>query len=158
MKALYLLRHAETEPPGGAGSDFERPLSAAGVATARRVADAMAARGWRPEAVLCSAAHRAIQTWQAMTPMLAPNVAPRILRGLYLAPPSRLLAALRRQPDNRASVLLIGHNPGIQSLAQALAGPASAAAAMARLRTPYPPAALSVLDLAIGDWRALGPG
>ena len=128
------------------------------MAAAQRLGDVLAARGWLPEAALCSAARRVLQTWETIAPSLTLAAAPQVMRSLYLAPRSRLFETLRRQPGSRASVLLITHNPGIHNLALSLAGPASDTSAVARLHTGYPPAALSVFDVAIDTWAALAPG
>ena len=57
-------------------------------------------------------------------------------------------------PDEVESVMLIGHNPGIQDLALSLAG---AGSEIARLRSKFPTAALATLEFN-GTWRELAPG
>jgi len=154
VRTLYLLRHALTGAADPAIPDFERPLSPQGMATARLVGRTMRARGWQPAAVLCSAALRAIATWEAVAAELAAAVQPTVQRGLYLAPPGRLLATVRRLPADAESALLIGHNPGLHGLARMLSGPVD----MRRLQEGYPAAALAVLVFDGGTWAALGRG
>ena len=56
-------------------------------------------------------------------------------------------------PDEVESVMLIGHNPGIQDLALSLAG---AGSEIPRLRSKFPTAGLATLELK-GTWRELAP-
>ena len=60
------------------------------------------------------------------------------MRSLYLAPPSRLLEALRRTADQAETLMLIGHNPGLGGLAASLAG-AGPEQALRRLAPKVPP-------------------
>ena len=158
MKTLYLLRHAKSDRPNPAVPDYDRPLSDRGTAAARTIGQSMRARGYVPQVVLCSTARRAMETWEGIAPELVESIPVKNLRELYLAPPSRLVSTLRRQPNTIASILLIGHNPGIGSLVNALAGPKSATPAIARLGSGYPTAVLSLISLGIDDWARLGSG
>jgi phosphohistidine phosphatase len=65
-----------------------------------------------------------------------------------------LLARLRRVPDAVASVMLIGHNPGLQQLALDLA---SAGKELERLEEKFPTAALATLALGT-TWSRLAQG
>jgi phosphohistidine phosphatase len=56
--------------------------------------------------------------------------------------------------DEVESVMLIGHNPGIQDLALSLARSGSE---VARVRSKFPTAGLATLELN-GTWRELAPG
>jgi phosphohistidine phosphatase len=75
--------------------------------------------------------------------------------GLYGASGAGLLARLRALPPEVGSVLVIGHNPGLEQLALALA---SEGAEVARMREKYPTAALATIDLPAGRWNTLGRG
>jgi phosphohistidine phosphatase len=66
-----------------------------------------------------------------------------------------LLERLRRVPDAVGSVMLIGHNPGIQDLALDVARPAPA---VRELELKFPTAALATLVLQAASWRALDRG
>lgn len=162
MKTLYLLRHAKSDWSRPGLEDFERPLAPRGIAAAPRMGRAMAARGWRPAAVLCSAARRARETWDRLGPALLgdadhePPVAVR--KDLYGAAPAALLAAVRGSDDDWESLLVIGHNPELEALAAALCGEGSDAEALEALRRKYPTAALAVLEFDVVRWRDVGPG
>jgi phosphohistidine phosphatase len=61
---------------------------------------------------------------------------------------------LHEVPDEVESVMLIGHNPGIQDLALSLT---SGGFASRRVRSKFPTAALATLELN-ATWRELEPG
>jgi phosphohistidine phosphatase len=78
----------------------------------------------------------------------------RIERELYAASERGLLECLRAVEDGVGSVLLIGHNPGLERLALSLAGGGEGLAAV---RRKFPTGALATLEFA-GRWRELRPG
>ncbi len=156
---LLLLRHAKAVPPGET-ADRDRALAPRG----RR--DAVAAGRWLrearlvPDLTLCSTATRTRQTWELAAAQLGaaqPSVACR--DEAYLASPATLLGLVRACPDQAATVLVVGHNPGLHELAFALCAGRSAANpdAAGRLAQAFPTCALAVLAWS-GSWRDLAPG
>jgi phosphohistidine phosphatase len=117
--------------------------------------------GYLAEVVLCSTAQRARQTLDLLLPAWTKKPAVRYDRGLYLVDWPQLLAVLRKVTPPRASpLLLVGHNPGIEQLAIALAREPAGADERARLQAmgqKFPTAALAVLDFDIATWRSLKP-
>lgn len=109
-------------------------------------------RGWQPELALVSPAIRARDTWQLVAPELASPVETRFEPAIYMAEPEALLDLLR-QSDPSGSVILVGHNPGLEQLGALLAGPQSEPQARARLAAKFPTAALARFDVA-----AIEPG
>jgi len=158
IKTLYLLRHAKSDWSDPRLEDFDRPLSPRGRRAGRAIGQAMHAKGLIPAAILCSAARRALDTWDLVGPFLGGRSQVKVLRSLYLASPSRLLATLQRLPAALPSALLLGHNPGLAGLARQLAGPDSKKGALTRLSEKYPTAALAVFHVDVEDWADLGPG
>jgi phosphohistidine phosphatase len=71
---------------------------------------------------------------------------------LYARSADALLQRLRRVPDTLASVMLIGHNPGLQDLALDLARPAPT---LSELATKFPTAALATLEFRASSWQEL---
>ena len=65
-----VLRHAKAERPTGV-ADEDRPLTERGHADAAAAGAWLAARGYRPDLVLCSPAKRTRQTWRAVALALA---------------------------------------------------------------------------------------
>ncbi len=155
MKRLILFRHAKSSWKSPAKSDFDRPLSRRGRRAAARMADWLAANGCRPDLVLCSAAARTRETHALVGGSLG-DAETRFERALYLASAARLLQRLRRLPAGIGAAMLIGHNPGLQSLALGLLGRRSAEA-RARIAAKLPTAAIVRFEADIADWADLGP-
>jgi phosphohistidine phosphatase len=152
MRTLYLLRHAKSSWDNPALTDRERPLAPRGLRDAKRIAKHMGRVGITPAVVLCSSAVRTQETLDLLRPALA-DVAVQVEEQLYGASSETLLERVRSVPDELGSVLLIGHNPGLQDLALVLA---SSGAELERLEAKFPTAALATL--ALRDWSTLSPG
>ncbi|HLS68162.1 MAG TPA: histidine phosphatase family protein [Kiloniellales bacterium] len=154
MRQLLLYRHAKSAWDDPALDDLDRPLAPRGRRAAVRMARAMAQEGWLPQRAMVSPAERCRQTWAlGFSPL--PDVPQAILeRELYLAPPARLLEIVRRTPEGVRSLLLLGHNPGLQSFALKLAGAGSEPEACRRLAEKFPTAAVAVLEFE-SEWQGL---
>jgi phosphohistidine phosphatase len=154
MSALYLLRHAKAEAknPGG---DRDRVLAERGRADAKAMAAIVAKRAIAPELVLCSGAARTRETLAILLPML--NPAPRVLTEdeIYLADARQLLKRLRAVPEAVESLMLVGHNPGLQELALLLSD-RNSGPPMTKLAEGFPTSALACFE-ALLPWPALEP-
>ncbi|HSA83245.1 MAG TPA: histidine phosphatase family protein [Geminicoccaceae bacterium] len=157
MRTLLLMRHAKSSWDRPDLADAERPLAARGRKAAPLIARYLKEQRLIPDLVLCSPALRVRETWELMTPVLGGAVACRTLHSLYAAPPSRLVEPLRRVADEVRVLLVIGHNPGLGSLAAGLAG-AGPKKALERLRTKFPTGGLVVLTFEIERWAELAAG
>lgn len=115
---LILLRHAHAEPQAGSNHDAERALSLRGEAEADAAATWLAAHGL-PARVICSPARRARQTCERVLAS-AGYVDTREDARIYEATPGALLDVLADHRDC-ARLMLVGHNPGFESLAALLA-------------------------------------
>src|SRR5690606_9257903 len=73
---------------------------------------------------------------------------------IYEAPAERILAAIRRTDDKVATLLVVGHNPGLQELSTRMASHDSDDQALARLTTKFPTAAVAQFSFE-GRWRDL---
>lgn len=113
-------------------------------------------RGLAPSLVLCSSAIRTRQTLAELVDFLPDDVQVQVERDLYLASSEALLARLRAVDGSPRALLLLGHNPGVEELAAALAGKGEPAA-LARMRRKFPTAALAELTFA-GPWAELAAG
>lgn len=130
MNTLVLLRHGKSGYPPGVG-DHDRPLDARGEREApvagRLLAQSDALRSNNPEQTsarvdlaLVSTAHRAQQTWALVAPELPDTGGVETLEALYLASAADLLNVLHELPDSPRSVLVVGHNDGLEELASSL--------------------------------------
>jgi len=157
MRQLLLLRHAKSSWDDPGLSDHARPLNARGRRAAATMAATMVELGLAPDVVLVSSARRTLQTLEALLPFEGGAIV-EPADALYLAPWPSLLATLRRVPETARSVLLVGHNPGLQDLAMALIGAAAVATPTAqRLAAGYPTGALVEFAIA-SPWSGLEAG
>lgn len=157
MKDLLLLRHAKSSWADPGMDDAARPLNKRGRRAAVAVGRWLDEEGLRPGLVLCSSAKRTRETLDLLHDALGARIPIHIEPGLYLADAATLLARLKRIPDDVPSVLVVGHNPGLQELVAELADAPGAAAAetRARLHRKFPTAALARFRLKIDDWKSL---
>lgn len=157
MRQLLLLRHAKSSWDDDALEDQARPLNPRGRLAAAALRAAMRNLGLLPDLVLVSPAVRTRQTLAALEPW---DETPLIdeMPDLYLADAPRLLEILRAVPETTRSVMLVGHNPGLQELTLRLVGAAAvlpADADMRRLATSFPTAGL--VEFAFPEpWSSLG--
>ncbi len=116
----------------------------------------MVEAGLLPDLVLCSTAVRTKQTWKlASKAMGKPAVTLRMRRALYHATPTDLMTEIRQCPDEVETLMLVGHNPGLELLTLRLAGPDSDVTALEQLQRKYPTAGLAVLHCTSNSWPSL---
>jgi len=115
MQELILLRHAEAVPIETAGDDQQRPLSARGEKEAQAAGLWLSAHGIRPERVLCSPTRRTDETTRLALAAIDSAPVPQMADEIYDASPGELLALLDQHGD-ASTVMLVGHNPGIERL------------------------------------------
>jgi len=155
LSGLFLLRHAKAVAQHADG-DRARGLTEGGRDSARAIAAAIAERRIAPSLVLCSDSIRTRQTLDLVLPALKPP--PDIVydEALYLADAKQLLQRLRRVSENVRSVMLVGHNPGLQELAVLLSDQPTGPL-MARLAQDFPTGALARFEVNL-SWPALERG
>lgn len=154
MKKLLLLRHAKSSRDDPSLADFERPLAPRGVRAAPRMGRELAARDWLPERALVSPAVRTHATWDLLAAEWPDRPPAEFPETLYDASAEEILAELRGAPERVSTLLVLGHNPGIQEIADRISGDASDQKALARLREKFPTAGLARLVFD-GKWREL---
>jgi phosphohistidine phosphatase len=118
-RLLVLVRHAKAES-GEEGSDHDRRLTGRGRSAATEAGRWLAGVVPAPDAVWCSSAVRAVQTWEAMAPSLqAPE--PSVDRELYLAGAREVVERLAAAEPASATVV-VGHNPTVEQVLATLTG------------------------------------
>jgi phosphohistidine phosphatase len=155
MTSLLLLRHAKSSWGDPGLADIDRPLADRGRKAATVMAEEMVRRGWLPDRVLVSPSRRTRETWAIVEARLDAAPVARLVPELYEASASGLLPILRGIPEDAKTALVIGHNPGMEELAQDLSGPGSAVAALSVLERKFPTAALARFTVE-GRWSGLG--
>jgi phosphohistidine phosphatase len=144
FRTLLLLRHAKSDYPAGV-ADHARPLAPRGEREAGLAGDWLRAHAPAVDAVLCSTATRTRETL-ARTRIDAPvNYVDR----LYDATPGAVIEEINRVDPDVETLLVIGHEPTISSLALGLAtADGSNSTAAERISTKFPTSAIAVLRTA----------
>lgn len=156
MKTLYLLRHADAAPDS-ALPDHDRPLTDEGRRTAGRLADLMSQKGLTPDVVLCSTARRTAETWERLAPRVGEDATVIYEEQLYGASVRRLLEVVGRVADSAGRLLVVGHNPGLEELAEHLTD-SDGKGGDSSLGSGLPAGALAVLEAQVSQWKDLEEG
>jgi len=106
--------------------------------------------------VLCSPAQRTRDTWEGVRGGLSSDPEVRFAPAVYEATASALLDLVREIDQRQYSILIVGHNPGIEELAIDLIGD-GVPKAVNRLRRGYPTGALAQLSVGVA-WTDLDRG
>ncbi|MEU9959953.1 histidine phosphatase family protein [Streptomyces sp. NPDC050982] len=154
-RRIVLFRHAKADWPEV--SDHERPLAERGRKDAAVAGRRLADTGIPFDLALCSTATRTRETWKLAVHELPHRPKTVYEERLYEVSPGELIAVLNETPDDVQNALLIGHNPGVQGLADILAGRSEGDAQERMSRLGFPAAAFAVLSFT-GSWKALEPG
>ena len=152
---MILLRHGKSSWSDSTLADIDRPLAPRGERASRELAKYIRRKRIRPALVLCSPALRTRQTLEAVDASLGKRCVVEIVPQLYAASEHELLERLQALPEPVSSVMLIGHNPGLQNLALVLA---SQGAHLPQLEEKFPNGALATLVVRNTSWGSLGPG
>ena len=118
---LIVMRHAKSDWSTSASNDFDRPLSRRGDRDAPRMAAWLAQQSLLPDIIISSPALRTKQTVLAVVEKLGiPEQEIIWEASIYEASLDQLLEVLDRYSAAAESVLLVGHNPGLDSLVEYL--------------------------------------
>jgi phosphohistidine phosphatase len=141
MRRLILFRHGKAETAGSSGGDRERPLAARGRIDSAVTAEWLSDTGFVPDLVLVSPAARTRETWDAARAHFpAARVEPR--ERLYLAAPQTILDVVEEASPGADTVMVVGHNPGLQELGVELVADGGAPRPQAeRMQDGFPTAA-----------------
>ena len=149
MKTLTLLRHAKSGWDDPSLSDFARPLNARGRGAARAMGRAMRGLGLAWDRILASPAARVSETIDGLAEAYGP-LAPVYDDSVYLASLETLLALVRATDDAHTTLLVVGHNPGMERLALLLT---KSGALHDEIALKYPTGALAEIALPVDHWR-----
>ena len=150
MRHLLLLRHGAAASKSAAG-DRERLLTPEGRAAVRGLGARLRDTEPPPDLVLCSPARRARETLELFGAAWAAKPVSIVEEPLYLADAASLLHRLREVEPDTGSVLLVGHNPGLEVLARVLAGTGDQA-----LKGGLPTATVAIFEIS-APWSELAP-
>ena len=150
-KRLFVLRHAKSSWDDPGRDDHDRPLAARGRRAVELLAEHLKANDIHPEQVLCSSSRRTRETLEGVSP----DGEYLIERELYSAGSPEILERLRRVPSSAESVMVIGHNPAMQTLVLRLAADGDDSL-LAEVQRKFPTGALATLTFECA-WSELEP-
>jgi len=122
MLTLYLLRHAKSSWDDASQQDFERPLNNRGRKACAVIGEVIEEKGIDFDLVLVSTALRTRQTIELVKERAKLRGEVRYDERIYEATVSQLLEVISQVDNDRKSVLLVGHNPGLEGLLTLLTG------------------------------------
>ena len=155
MKRLLLMRHGQAGWDSDEENDFDRFLTPQGQTDCKTIGGWMDAQTIVPNIALVSQACRASQTWDILSKYIPTGVTVQLLEELYLASPGALLSKIEKLDDDIQTAMILGHNPGLESLTRLMSGPGSDEDAAENLCLGMPPAGLAVIVLNGNSWRTM---
>lgn len=166
MKTLGLFRHAKSDWDDPRARDFDRPLNPRGQRWAPIMGDHIRAfcveRGLVWNRIMSSPAVRAAQTIELASQGAGlPHGAAFAInwdRRLYLASSATLIDVLRELPEDLGSVLMVGHNPGLEDLIFDLVPDDGSSPLRDIVEVKFPTASFALLELDIDRWADVDDG
>jgi phosphohistidine phosphatase len=155
MRRLLLLRHAKSDWPDGV-DDAMRPLADRGRDDAPEMGRALAKLSLVPDFAMVSAALRTRQTWDLASAQFGRNIPARFEEDLYAASEKTILEFVRTAPAEAETLMVLGHNPGLERLARSFAKSGDTDA-IRRVEKKYPTCGLAVIELPINEWKKAAP-
>jgi phosphohistidine phosphatase len=146
VKRLLILRHAKSSWADSSITDWQRPLNERGLRDAPRAGDWVRDRSLVPDVIITSDAVRARSTADIVAKSAGYEQEILVEPSLYHAKPEDVLAVLNGVQDQAAvTVMIVGHNPGLEDLVHQLTGE----------HHGLPTAALVHISLSIDRWSEL---
>ena len=145
MKKVFLMRHAKSSWKDSNVPDHERPLKKRGEKDAETMAKLLKKKKLTPDSILCSSAERAHQTAVILKDKCNLKGKINYFDKLYMAEVPDLVSVVKKTSNKDKSVLVIGHNPGMEAFLQRLTG---------KVET-LPTASIAYITLPIDDWEDL---
>lgn len=148
MKTLLLMRHAKSSWADPGQPDFERPLNERGRGAAPLMGRFLRRQATNIDAVVCSPAARARETAALALAAAGCTCGVRYDARIYEASAARLLAVVNDIAEPAATVLVVGHNPGMEEFVRLLTGARG---------ERMPTAAVACVALDVAAWREVRP-
>jgi len=145
MKTLLLMRHGKSSWKDDSLEDHERPLKKRGRKDSKRIAKAILANKLMPDLVLSSSAVRTRETVDIVVNTLDYQGRIFFSDDLYMGEPQDFIESLRMLNNDYETVLIVGHNPGLEAYLQIIDGDVES----------LPTAGLGYLVLVLEDWKEI---
>jgi phosphohistidine phosphatase len=156
VKRLALLRHAKSSWADSELCDFDRPLKKRGIKAAEAMGEELRRRDIAFDLVLASPAKRIVETIACFEKGYGRGLDSKFERGIYEASALSLWQIIERASNGADSLLLVGHQPGLQALATMVASRGDPH--HREIRDYFPTAAFAMIAFDADDWRGIEPG
>ena len=158
MKTLGLYRHAKSDWSDAHARDFDRPLNKRGRRGAAAMGRHIRDHGIAWAQIIASPAVRCAETIEVGHQAIGKAYNVTWDRRIYLASSATLLDLVREQEGEMDSLLMVGHNPGLEDLIFDLVPDKPGDALRDIVEEKFPTAAYAVLELDIAKWANAVPG
>ncbi|PZU58834.1 MAG: histidine phosphatase family protein [Sphingobium sp.] len=158
MKRLTLLRHAKSDWDDPVKRDFDRPLNRRGKRAALLIGQYARAKDMRFDHLVASPAVRVVETLETFIEGYGDRIETEWDRRIYLASAATLIDVIRDTPDRIDTLLLAGHNPGLEELILALVADDGSSPLRDEVEEKLPTASLAVIDLSVESWSDVDKG
>ena len=148
MKTLLLMRHAKSSWKDTELADHERPLNKRGKKDAPFMGEILKEKELLPQKILASTAVRVRETVEGLVQGSDYTGEIEFSDALYLAEADVYRTAIQALPDTLERVMVIGHNPGMESLLQLLCG---------RIES-LPTSSVAYISLPVQSWSEMADG
>ena len=155
MKILGLFRHAKSDWQDPRARDFDRPLNDRGRKGAAVMGRHIRDHGAVWNRTISSPAIRCAETIEIACEAAGRPVAVNWDRRIYLASSATLIDVLRETEGDPRSVLMVGHNPGLEDLIFDLVPDDGTSPLRDLVEVKFPTATFAVLELNIERWADL---
>ena len=161
-KKLTLMRHAKSSWADYSQSDMDRPLSPRGKKDAPKMGRYLYENDLHPDLVLCSPAQRTRETLARLQTAFGKPFNTRFDKSIYSAGMGHgLISLLHSLKGDFDHVMIVGHNPAMQELAQSLVNwTAGDEDTHQRLRSKFSTGSVISMEFDGDNWTsaALGQG
>lgn len=145
MKTLLIMRHAKSSWSNMGLSDYQRPLNSRGKNDAPRMGELLKAESLTPDLIISSSAKRAATTAELAAIACDYDSEIRYEDAFYHADPETYIEVLQDAPNDASSIMIVGHNPGMEMLVTDLTGE----------HERFSTANIAHVELPINQWREL---
>ena len=114
------MRHAKSSWKDSNIADHERPLKKRGLKDAAEIGKILKHKGLVPDKILSSDAVRAADTATVVADKSGYKQEIEFISRLYMAEGSAIMDLIQSQPDSIKTLMVVGHNPGMEALVQLL--------------------------------------
>jgi len=158
VKTLALFRHAKSDWSDARARDFDRPLNARGQRGAQAMGAYIRDTNRTFDRMIASPAVRAAETVEEASKAWKCTFKVEWDRRIYLASSATLIDLLKELSGDPKSVLMIGHNPGLEDLIFDLVPDDGTSPLREVVEEKFPTATFAVLELDVAQWSDVTEG